>query len=244
MSKRKTARLMKLHDALSDHARLHVKDAAELLNVSEMTVRRDIQENPKEFGFFGGYIMPAGNRFSLTPYDLQSEEEKNAAEKRQACKHCLPHINPGETVFVDCGTTLVHLVDMLPADIELTLVCFALNVLDRAIRKPKLKVVLIGGVYQPATASFAELKADSMFEELAITTAFLSAAGLDPKLGATCVDFHEAHQKRAAIAKSSRQILVVDKSKLGQVHPARFGKLSEFDLVISEDGILDFGTPR
>lgn len=231
---------MKLQDALSDHTRLHVKDAAELLDVSEMTVRRDIQENPKEFGFFGGYIMPAGNRFSLTPYDLQSEEEKHTAEKRAACRHCLPYINPGETVFIDCGTTLVHLVDLLPNDIEITLVCYALNILDRAIRKPNLKVVLIGGVYQPATASFSELKADSMFEELAIGTAFFSAAGLDQKLGATCIDFHEAHQKRAALAKSSKQILVVDNSKLGKVHPARFGKVSEFDLVISEDGVLDF----
>lgn len=242
MVSRKEKRLALLRSAILEHSSLHIKDAAELLDVSEMTVRRDIRENPQDFDYFGGHIVQANNHLGRTPYDLGSAAEINDDEKRRACANCLSYIKPKDTIFVDCGSTLVHLVDLLPADIEITLVCFALNIADRAIRKPNVKLVLIGGVYQPATASFSALHANTMFEGMAISTAFMSAAGLDPKLGATCTTFREAIQKRAAMSKSHKHILVVDESKIGKIQPACFGQTNEFDLIVTENGVLEFET--
>lgn len=239
LRERKKTRLAKLIDAVADNNSLHVKDAAELLDVSEMTVRRDLRDNPHEFDYFGGHIVLANGGSSLPPYDLGRATEVFENEKKAACKHCLPFIKPKDTIFVDCGTTLVHLVNILPNDAELTLVCFALNIADQAIRKPNIKLVLIGGIYQPATTSFSPIQPDNSFEGLAFNVGFFTAAGLDRKLGATCTTFREAMQKRAAMSKSHKSILVTDSSKIDKVRPACFGQIDEFDCIITETGAID-----
>lgn len=239
VSERKQRRLAKLREAVTTHKSLHVKDAAELLDVSEMTIRRDLRDNPAEFDYFGGHIVLTDGRSPASQYDLGRATEHFEREKEAASQYCLQFIKPKDTIFVDCGTTLVHLVNMLPSDAELTLACFALNIADRAIRKPNIKLVLIGGVYQPATASFSPMHPEIAFKGLAFNVGFFTATGLDAKLGATCTTFREAIQKRAAMAKSQKSILVTDSSKIGIVRPACFGQTDDFDHVITEDGIIN-----
>lgn len=242
LSDRKKIRLSKLRQAVIEQNSLHVKDAAELLNVTEMTVRRDLSENPDLFNYYGGHIVLANDGSNMTSYDLDRATEVFSKEKKAACKHCLQYIKAKDTIFVDCGTTLSYLVNMLQPDLEVTLVCFALNIADQAIRKPKIKLVLLGGVYQPATASFSPINPETSFEGLAFNVAFLTATGVDQKIGATCTTFREAIQKRAAISRAQKSILVADTSKTGVVRPACFGKVEDFDLVITEHGISDPST--
>lgn len=239
MGLRKSKRLEQLSNMIAERASLHIKDAAELLDVSEMTIRRDIRENSDRFGYLGGHIMAANQLSRHAPYDLGHAAEENAAEKQAACRHSLEFIQPEDTVFVDCGTTMTHLVEMLPEDLKVTIVCYALNIADHAIRKSNVRLILIGGEFHPATASFSGLRAETMFEELAVNTGFFSAAGFDTKLGATCVNFHEIAQKRAAMQSAQRSILTIDSSKLGVVQAARFASFNDFDHVFTENGQFD-----
>lgn len=240
MGNRKQHRLKNLQDLIAERSSLHIKDAAEMLDVSEMTIRRDVRENAEQFEYFGGHIVPADKHLRRTPYDLGIAADVHETEKKRACLHCLPYTENQDIIFVDCGTTLVHLIDLLPNDIELTVICYALNVADRAIRKPKIKLVLVGGEYHSPTASFAGLGAEDMFAKLGITIGFFSAAGLDENLGATCTNFNESVQKRAAIANTKRKILVVDSSKIGKVQPARYANIDEFEAILTEDGPFEF----
>lgn len=232
-------RIRRLREAVEQHKSLHVRDAAELLDVSEMTIRRDIRDNPNMFAFLGGHIVDTGAGESRSPYDLSHAAEEHEAEKRAACAHALAHVAAKETIFVDCGTTLVHLVRLLPTELELTLVCYALNTADVAVRKPNLRLILLGGSYDPGTTSFAPLDEDGGLNGIAINTAFLSAAGLDRSLGATCATFPEAVVKRAAMARAQKRILVTDTSKIGRVRQACFATVDEFDLILTETGPLD-----
>ena len=236
MSNRKQNRLTKLKALIDEHISLHIKDAAEMLDVSEMTVRRDVSENAHLFVYLGGHIVTADKHSRRTPYDLGIAADIRDAEKQRACEHCLPLIKDQDIIFVDCGTTLIHLIDLLPADVDMTVVCYALNVADRAIRKPNIKLVLVGGEYHAPTASFSGLGTDAMFAELAIGAGFFSAAGLDHNLGATCSSFAEAIQKRAAMACTKQKILVIDSAKIGKVHPARYADVEHFDVILTENG--------
>lgn len=235
-SNRIEARLNRLLEAVTQHKSLHVKDAAELLDVSEMTIRRDIRNNSNMFQFLGGHIMAADMAVHRTPYDLTQASEQNENAKKAACKACLPLIREKETIFVDCGTTLPHLVSMIPNDMEVTLVCYALNIADLAVRKSNIKLVVLGGTYHPPTASFYPIDEDSTLSHYAIGHAFMSAAGFDHKLGATCTTFREAAVKRAAMARAQKSVLVADESKIGQIKPACFAALDDFDMIMTERG--------
>ncbi|WEZ82318.1 DeoR family transcriptional regulator [Rhizobium sp. 32-5/1] len=240
MNTRKGQRIAALSDALSQHRVLHIRNAAQILGVSEMTVRRDVSANSDLFGFLGGHIVPAAESEPDNPYELSKAADSHAAAKRDVCAHAASYIHHDETVFFDCGTTLPYLVDLLPDDIHLTAVCYSLNVAERLTRKPHVRLVMLGGLYHPASASFSGSSGLETLDSLVINVAFLSAAGVNSRHGATCAHFHEAEIKRKAMSRAEKNVLLIDRSKMGRLKPAFFSDMQAFDAVLTEDGPTEF----
>jgi DeoR family deoxyribose operon repressor len=236
MTVRKASRVIALLRALSERRVVHLRDAAQLLGVSEMTVRRDIADHPDQFAFLGGHILSAAEIESDAPYELATAADSHAAAKRDACIHAARHIRPDETIFIDCGTTLVHLAELIPDNYQITAVCYALNVADRLTRKPNVTIVMLGGLYYPASASFSGSHDLAALDGMGINVAFLSAAGVDPERGVTCEHFHEARVKQKVLARARECHLVVDSSKMGKLKRAFFADMSAFKTIITEHG--------
>ncbi len=236
MSARNAKRIAALVSALAERRVMHLRQAAELLGVSEMTVRRDIAEHPDQFAYFGGHIMSPAQIEGNTRYEIATAADSHAAAKRDACMHAARHIRPDETIFIDCGTTLVHLVELIPDDYRITALCYALNVAERLARKPNVTMVMLGGHYHPSSASFSADYDLDRLAEFGINVAFLSAAGLDSERGATCAAFHEARVKQKAIALARESYLVVDSSKIGKLQRAFFAPVGAFKAIITEHG--------
>lgn len=239
MVTQKQRRISTLVELLAERRVIHIKDAAGLLGVSEMTVRRDLADHAHLFGYLGGHIVPRRDGDVDAPYELSIAADSHAVAKRNACQQALRHVRPDETVFIDCGTTLTHLVDLIPDGIPLTVVCYSLNIAEKIAKRPNLSLVLLGGLYHPASATFFGDAGIETLAELGINVAFLSAAGLDLERGASCAHFHEAQIKRKVIAMAQRRILVTDSSKIGKLRPAFFGEIGAFDEIITETGPLD-----
>ncbi len=233
MTSRKAKRIEALATTLEQRRFLHLREAAKLVGASEMTVRRDIGQASDRFIFLGGHITLADSSEEDSTYQLATAADAHAAAKREACRHAARHVRPHETIFIDCGTTLVHLVEFLPDDMPLTVVCYALNIANRLADKPNLTLILLGGLYHPASASFSDWEA---LDGVAINVAFLSAAGIDGRRGATCEHFHEARIKQRAIEVARERYLVVDRSKFGRLRRAFFASPDAFDAIITEDG--------
>jgi DeoR family transcriptional regulator, deoxyribose operon repressor len=234
----KDRRVTALLLALAERGVIHLKEASSLLEVSEMTVRRDVADNPGLFAFLGGHIVSANGPGGETPYAIGRAAGSNSGAKRQASIHALRYIQPDETVFIDCGTTLAHLAELIPAEMRLTVVCYAFNTAERLISHPNITLVMLGGVYHAASATFAGASGDDTLAALGLNVAFLSASGLDRIRGAACEQFHEAPIKRRAMQKAQRKYLVCDTSKIGRVRPAHFANVDEFDAIITENGPL------
>ena len=239
MATQKQRRVRALTEHLSQRKVIHIKDAADLLGVSEMTIRRDLADQPHLFGYLGGHIVPRIDAEADAPYELSVAADRHAASKRSACLHAAMHLRPEETVFIDCGTTLTYLVDMIPDEMPLTVVCYSLNIAEKIIKKPHLSLILLGGLYHPASATFVGDAGFDTLAQLGINLAFLSAAGLDVQRGASCAHFHEAQIKRKVLAMAQRRVLVIDSSKIGKLRPAFFGEISAFDSILTETGALD-----
>lgn len=234
----KDRRIMALSLALAERKVIHLKEAAALMQVSEMTVRRDVADNPDLFGTLGAHIIPAGRAEFEAPYAIARATESHSIAKRQASIHALRYLQPDETVFIDCGSTLIHLVDLIPADTRLTVVCYAFNTAERLIAKQNITLVLLGGVYHPSSASFAGASGADTLNALGINVAFLSASGIDQQRGVSCEQFHEVPIKRKAMQMAQRRYLVCDHSKIGRVRPAHFADTGDFDAIVTETGDL------
>ena len=236
MTVRKVKRIVDLAGALSERRVMHLREAAQILGVSEMTVRRDVADHTDQFAYLGGHIMLAADFDADRPYELATAADSHALAKREACQHAVRHIRDEDTLFIDCGTTLPTLVDLIPDAFRLTVICYALNIAERLAKKPNVTIVMIGGLYHAASASFSGKYDSDVLNDIGINVAFLSAAGVDVKRGATCEHFHEAQIKRKVLSLARESYLVADSSKIGKLKRAFFAPLGAFTATITEQG--------
>lgn len=235
MPARKLQRITLLADALAQRGVIHLRDAAALLNVSEMTVRRDISTHPERFAYLGGHIVNADD--VCGEYELGREADSHAKAKLRACLHAVKLIMPDDTVFIDCGSTLEHLAQQIPADLNITVICYSLNVAERLAHKPHLRLIMLGGLYHAPSATFSSGEWLESLGRFGINKAFISAGGVDVNRGASCSHFHEVPIKQKAIATALESHLVIDSTKFTLVKPAYFAKLADFKTIITEAGM-------
>ncbi|MFC0406942.1 DeoR family transcriptional regulator [Roseomonas elaeocarpi] len=254
VSARRNARLAQLHDLLRRGGPTRLREAATALGVSSMTLRRDLAAPGQPFVLLGGHVLPLpGDTLSgevppsegwagETPpgegshrarYVLEHEQDTHAEGKRRAARHAAALVHEGDTIFIDCGTTTPHLAEALPPGIPLTVLCYALNVAAILSRRPRTQLILLGGLFHPASASFASEEALNTLRRLRINTAFISAGGVHAMRGVTCTNFHEVAVKQVAMGSAARSVLVVDSSKFGRLRPAFFAPVAAFERVVA-----------
>ena len=230
MADRRAGRLAQLTGALERGGVIHLRDAAQLLGVSEMTIRRDIAAVPDAVSYLGGYIVA---RMSEGPYVLAREQTAHAAAKAAVCNRAAEMIEDDDTIFIDCGTTLPYLAKSLPAKLKLTVICYALNVASPLAANSNVRLIVLGGLYNASSASFAVDDGLATLGRIGINKAFISAGGVHATRGVSCSNFHEVPVKQTVIRMAVEKHLVADGSKLGRVKPAHFASLDDFDTLIT-----------
>jgi DeoR family deoxyribose operon repressor len=235
MNDRSAQRLAMLQEALASGGTLHLRDAAELCGVSEMTIRRDVTTQPSAISLLGGRLVMASYPGVTPVYDLTQQQASHYQIKHRLCQRVASFIEEGDTLFIDCGSTLIPLLSQLSHFRELTVVTYALNVANSVAALPNVRLVLLGGLFYASSQSFGSDGMRAAIERLGINKALISAAGVDCERGVSCFHFHEVAPKQAAIATAMQRLLVVDSSKFGLVRPAYFASLADFDVVVTDD---------
>lgn len=213
---------------------IRLKDAADLLGVSEMTVRRDVSAHEGVFTYMGGYITLKSPVAGGLGYILDRERGAHTDLKRAACLVAARQVKPGDTVFLDCGTTIPYLASALPEHQDITAICYSINVAEILCKKPGLRVIMLGGMYHASSASFADSHSVQAILKLNINTAFMSAGGVNTSRGVSCSNPHEVDIKQAVLETAARKVLVVDSSKFNVIKPMLFAKLDQFDMICTD----------
>ena len=233
MENRRDARLDRLVQALKSTDKIHLKDASRLLNVSEMTIRRDLSDSASGVVLLGGYVVN-NLRSDQNRYFVSAQEEQNVARKRRLGHLAAALIEPGDRVFFDCGTTMPWVIDAIDPRLEFTAICCSMNSFLALNEKPACHIILAGGEYHSDNALFTALGSPSLPGSFCPEKAFISAAGIDAVQGATCYNVIELPLKHQAMHRTTRKILLADSSKFGKVLPARIGGLDAFDTLVSD----------
>ncbi len=234
METRREERINRLVQALKRADKIHLKEAAVLLGVSEMTIRRDLSAEPAAVVLLSGYVVTDPRSNGVTNYFVSDQKAKQVTEKRRIGLLAAPLINENDTVFFDCGTTTPAIIDAIADELIFTAVCHSLNTFLALQDKPNCKVVLCGGEFKPNNYIFSSVGGRNELDHICPNIAFISAAGLSLQHGATCFNFDELEMKHRAMAMAQQKILVADHSKFGKTKPACIGPLTQFDRVISD----------
>ncbi|TCB89918.1 DNA-binding transcriptional repressor DeoR [Enterobacter quasihormaechei] len=232
METRRDDRIAQLLQALKRSDKLHLKEAATLLGVSEMTIRRDLNSDSAPVVLLGGYIVLEPR--SASHYLLSDQKTRLVEEKRKAARLAASLVQPHQTLFFDCGTTTPWIIEAIDSSFPFTAVCYSLNTFLALQEKPACRVILCGGEFHASNAIFKPLNIQDTLSNVCPDIAFYSAAGVNVQQGATCFNLEELPVKHWALNAAQQHVLVVDHSKFGKVRPARMGELSRFDAIVSD----------
>ncbi|MDU8924421.1 DNA-binding transcriptional repressor DeoR [Pasteurellaceae bacterium LIM206] len=237
MENKINTRIQRLEFLLKQMDKLHLRDAAEILNVSEMTIRRDLNSAASSLVLLGGYIVRDPQLRPKEQYLILEQQNKNIAEKMQVGKTAANLVEEGDVVFFDCGSTVPFIASQISDSIKFTAICCSINTFGVLQDKPNCHLILCGGDYSRENSFFTPIQNHSVLDAICTTKAFISAAGIDAKQGVTCFHPSEARTKLKAMDKTQQRILVVDHTKLNKVYQAYIASLDQFDNVICDQDI-------
>lgn len=240
----KDQRIDRILSLLKHRAGIGIRDLAAELEVSEMTVRRDLRSLAADGTvtlLHGAAVLNQATYYRNyeQPYLLTTEGSKNLDAKRQIGRVAAELINPEDILIIDSGSTTEWLAKSLPADFCLYVLCYALNILIEVHRKEQFRVSFAGGDLHRNTLMCASPEGLDLIRRFRAGKAFLSAGGFHPELGITTTNAYEIEAKRAVIRSSATRILLMDSSKFGRVSPGFFADPAEIETIITDSGIDD-----
>ncbi|MET7359135.1 DeoR/GlpR family DNA-binding transcription regulator [Streptomyces sp. NPDC005562] len=220
-----------------DGGRVDVLSLAEEFRVTAETIRRDLKALDRAglVRRVHGGAIPAG-RLDFEP-DLAEREGTAADEKDRIARAALAELPAEGSVILDAGSTVARLAAALPLESTLTVVTHGLPTAARLADHPGIQLHLIGGRVRQRTRAAVDAWALRAYGEIRADVLFLAANGYSAQGGLTTPDLAEAAVKRAAVAAARRVVLLADSAKHGQEHFARFGDLTDVDLLITDTGL-------
>jgi DeoR/GlpR family transcriptional regulator of sugar metabolism len=217
-----------------------ISELAEILQVSEMTVRRDI-ELLAEQGLLekvhGGATAVASKITAVEP-PFQSKSLREQLAKDAIAARAALEITPGSSIALMGGSTVFAVAKLAVTIPGLTIVTNSLPVSDLFSREGQLNqtVVLTGGLRTPTDSFVGEITVQA-FSSLNLDLLFMGTHGMDVTGGFSTPNLHEADTNRAVIAKARRLIMLADHTKWGEVGFSTFAKLEDADLLVTDSGI-------
>jgi DeoR family deoxyribose operon repressor len=223
---------------------VRIKELAKKFSVSEMTIRRDLNflsgENVLTQIPGGAIIHPDGISWDHKKYHLDSEESVRIDEKNRIGKKAASLIKQKDIVIIDSGSTTERLVGYISDDLEITIICYSMNILLQTYNKNLPNLIFAGGYFHRDTAMFESALGVQLINENRANKAFISAGGVSEKLGITTPFRYEVKTKRAAIETSQTKILMADSTKFGKIEGAYFAELNEFDVIITDKAVESY----
>lgn len=229
----KSDRFAAVLDALQADGRVEVADLAQRFDVSEMTVRRDLEELERRDlcrRVHGGAI-PGTSRSYEPPFSLR--EQREAAAKEAIAAEVVDLLGIGETVLLDVGTTTLAVARALRGRNNLTVLTPSLPIANVLADEAGLRVICLGGVARPGERSLVGSLTLEAVRQFYVDVLVLGVGGLDTEAGLTEFNVEDAAVKRAALERSRRLIVAADDTKLGAVAFAAVAPASRIDVLVT-----------
>ncbi|WP_067622214.1 DeoR/GlpR family DNA-binding transcription regulator [Alicyclobacillus acidiphilus] len=211
-----------------------VQELSTMFGVSEMTIRRDLVKL-EQLGLvrrtYGGAI-PAGQNTDV-PVDVRSSENQHL--KTALGKLCATLVAPGDTIFMDAGTTMMEVARHLPEDLGITVVTNAIPVVNVLVNKPGIEVLVLGGPLQHTPQLTIGSAVTETIKSLHVNRSFITATGFSVQHGLTDANIQQSEVKRLMAQSSKIRTLVIDSSKYDVRAFNRFAEFTDFDQLVVDD---------
>jgi DeoR family transcriptional regulator, myo-inositol catabolism operon repressor len=239
----KASRIKELETYIIGNERATIEELCNLLKVSKNTMRRDINELEKQGMIkkvYGGIIL--NDKKTTEPFESREVRNKEA---KQAIAHIASTlVDDGDIIYIDSGTTTLHMIPYLSQIKNLTIITNNLNVIIDSIPFSNLNIISTGGTLFRRTNSFVEIEAVSLLKKYNISKAFMATTGVSISKGVTNSSSYEYDIKKYIVEKCDNIILLADNTKLGRASLTTYYNLKDIQTFITNvqpaDEYVDF----
>ncbi|MDV3126200.1 DeoR/GlpR family DNA-binding transcription regulator [Mycobacterium sp. 21AC1] len=227
--------------ALGSGGAVRVAELAAQLDVSEMTVRRDLDALDAEdlLRKVHGGAVTRHNRGEEPWSSVKAAQQR--AEKAAIADAAARTVSDGVTIAISAGTTTTELARRLRHRSSITVVTNSLTVFD-ALTAPSADgtdaplVYLSGGVRTPSDALVGPI-ADAAIASFRVDATYLGVHGFDLEAGLTSPNIAEAQTNRTLIGIGAQLVVLADHTKYGEIGTNVFAALGQVDTLVVDDGL-------
>jgi DeoR/GlpR family transcriptional regulator of sugar metabolism len=211
-----------------------VLELADRLDVSMMTIRRDLAELEGEGALrrvHGGAVSTHGRSYEPV---FPTRAAHMQAEKERIGQLAASLVADGESIALDIGTTMLTVAQGLVSRRNLTVLTPSLHVANLLLSHPEIRVVVSGGIARPIEGSLIGDLARAAFAHLFVDRVFLAVSCIDATHGLSEYNWDDALIKQAMIASAREVIVVADSSKFGKTAFAQVATLSQVHKIVTD----------
>ncbi|AZG73192.1 DeoR/GlpR family DNA-binding transcription regulator [Shewanella livingstonensis] len=227
MISKRLERLRRMMSCLDHQDKIHIRELVRILEVSEMTVRRDLNSDyAASFGIesYGGYVRKETNN-NILNVDASSSMEEST-------KLISELIFSDDVVFFDNGKYHGQLIDMINEDVSFTGVTTSLSTFMFLKSKPHCKPVLLGGNYDPLNDVFISHNND-ILTSMVYSKSFFTPNGLHDEFGATVATEYGASVAKSVLSRTIEKYVVCSNESIDTVSTYSVCEVGVFDYFIS-----------
>jgi DeoR family fructose operon transcriptional repressor len=210
-------RLQRIEAEVRRAGRVKVVELAAQLEVSEMTIRRDLDMLTEQ----GVVQRIRGGAVGIGPQPFAARFTHQVRAKDRIALKLGELVGEGGAIGVDASTTLQRMATRLGPARDLTVITNGPDTFAALQDRPGVTALLTGGQLDPRTGSLVGPLATRAARDVLLRRLFVSAAAVDPVLGTSETTLEDAEVKLALADVAAEVVVAVDASKLDQQAPAR-----------------------
>ena len=217
-------------DLLMQQDSLLVTDLSEQLNVSSVTIRKDLTELEKKKKLYRNH----GKAILIDPYsenkNVSEKERLYVEEKRLIGAAAAQLVTPRDSILIASGTT-VHATD------KLTVITASLEVARILANDNNVDIIELGGILRHSSLSVVGKYAESALSDFSCSKLFIGVDGIDLDFGITTTNMMEASLNRVMIQTAQKTIVLADSSKFGRRGFSKIVDTKDVDHIITDSHI-------
>ena len=215
------------------HNKVLLADLSHDINVSDDTIRRDLQELAeagKLIKVHGGALSPS---FHSGTY-ASKEEVYSYKQKKIIAQKAVSLIKDDMFILTSGGTTITEMARALPANLHATFISGSIPVIFEYMNHPNIDVIVIGDKVSKNSKITVGLEAISKIKELRVDICFLGINALNLENGVSDNDWDVVQIKKAMIESAQKLVCLSIAEKINSRQPIQVCDCKKIDTLITE----------
>lgn len=219
---------------LQDVGRVDIQELSDELQVSGVTIRKDLkllEEKNLLFRTKGGGSI---NNPYAVERPINEKEYINADQKKKIARAALALIDQTDSIIIGSGTTVYELARALHPAKHLTVITPALRVALELCNRPNVDILQMGGLIHHSSASAAGAFGERLLEEISCGLLFIGVDGIEPDFGLSITNLAEASLVKKMVQVAQQVVVMADSTKFGRRGIGRICGIEQVDYIITD----------